>query len=556
MFSASMQASKDMNRTFTTANLELTGNNLERILEQVDTSVQLAFSQKGVLAATQEDWASNLSAYETLLHALKVAIVSNDMICHMSLCSDTDGVLFTQNNGILPYNDTASCRAYFDSLETGVEVNGQHWYFLQRHPFLSKEYALANVRDITPLNSNEKDILLVTTLSETELANTYMFLGKESYIMTAEGRIVSAVNKSLIGTTAEKAVQNAVSKTDKQVAFLYQDQEVSVYSLYLHTLGCYLVVNTPTTVLTTTRIMMAVIAFTVIVFGLIFSLIWSNYISRTMTGPLKRLRTVMEEAHNGNLEVRCQPEQHDEIGYLCESFNHMMDSLNTYIEQLNEQQTLAKETEIRLLQSQINPHLLYNTLDSALFLMSHNATQQSIQILEQLSQYFKLSLQRGNKIVTIDVALQHIEAYINLQNLCRMKSFHLRVTGDKSLRQATILHMLMQPIVENSVLHGFDGSFADGSIEIELKKADNQDRIIIRITDDGMGMDDNELEALQTRLRSPVPDGKSFGMWNVAQRIRMCYGSDYSVQVDSEFGEYTTVTLEIPFRYGEEMSHV
>ena len=129
-----------------------------------------------------------------------------------------------------------------------------------------------------------------------------------------------------------------------------------------------------------------------------------------MTRPLKKLKSVMEETRKGDLSVRCEPERPDEIGYLCESFNHVMDSLENYIAQLNEQQNLTKENEIRLLQSQINPHLLYNTLDSALFLMSSNRAEQSIQILEQLSQYFKLALQRGNKVITIEAALHHVRA--------------------------------------------------------------------------------------------------------------------------------------------------
>lgn len=179
--------------------------------------------------------------------------------------------------------------------------------------------------------------------------------------------------------------------------------------------------------------------------------------------------------------------------------------------------------------------------------MTQNNTEQSIQILEQLSEFFKLSLQKGNRIITIEAAIQSIEAYLKLQNLCRMKCFTLTVDGDLQLMQATILHMLLQPVVENSVLHGFEGSFSDGTIQINLRG--HNGHVYIAISDNGMGMSEPELEQLRRQLESPTPGETGFALWNVAQRIRMYYGPEYSVQIDSEFGEYTTVTLDIPCQF-------
>lgn len=549
LFAFSIRASTNMDQALTISNLKITGENLELLLKRVDTDVQLAFSQKGVLSATQENLRADATARETVHHALIVAVASDDTICQMSLCSDADGVLSTQANRTSPYTDLQSCMAYFESLGTYVTKGAQTWYFLQPHPLQPDEYAFANVRTIQPLGANKKEMILSVSISEPELSDAYGFLGKNSYIMTSDGTIVSAVDHSIIGQTADADVLSAIPDFHYTAVFLFRRQSQSFYSVYLPTIDCHLIVITSATVLNSTKFMMAVFAITVIVFGSFFSLIWSNYLSGTMTRPLRKLKDRMEESRGGKLNVRCEPEREDEIGYLCESFNQMMDNLDAYIEQLSQQQNLAKETEIRLLQSQINPHLLYNTLDSALFLMSHNTTEQSIQILEQLSQYFKLSLQRGNQIITIEAALQHAEAYLKLQNLCRMKNFVLSVTGDSSLLQADILHMLLQPIVENSVLHGFEGNFADGTIEINLQK--QGDHILISITDDGMGMSEQELETLRRQLAAPTPGAHSFGMWNIAKRIQMFYGPEYSMQVDSEFGEFTTVTLEIPCRFGQ-----
>ena len=198
------------------------------------------------------------------------------------------------------------------------------------------------------------------------------------------------------------------------------------------------------------------------------------------------------------------------------------------------------------MQSQINPHLLYNTLDSAQYLLSNNDTARSIAILDQLSKYFKLALQRGNKIVTIQNVVEHIEVYLKLQNLCRGKNFILQVDGEQRLLQATILHMLIQPIVENAVLHGFEGNYSDGMIKIELQELEGL--LQIRIIDNGMGMLDEQVTVLQSNMVAAKPTGKGFGLWNVVQRIQMYYGPQYTVQVESEFGEYTTFSIIIPLR--------
>ena len=166
-------------------------------------------------------------------------------------------------------------------------------------------------------------------------------------------------------------------------------------------------------------------------------------------------------------------------------------------------------------------------------------------LFTKTSQYFKLALQSGNKIVTIDSAIRHMETYLRLQNLCRMKNYQFSVTGDMSLRNCLILHMVLQPIVENAVLHGFEGNFESGTIELNMVHEGN--RVKLRVIDDGMGMDDETLETLQHRLKSNTASGRSFGLWNVAQRIKMYYGPAYGISIESEFGEYTAVTVSIPY---------
>lgn len=129
LFGASIKAITGMNRSFTTANMQITAENIDKTLQQVDESVQLAFTQKGVLQALQQPWGDELEAYETLHHALSVAVASDDTICYMSLCSDENGILSSQTNRRLPYTNATECRAYFDGLSSKYQKGGKSWFF-------------------------------------------------------------------------------------------------------------------------------------------------------------------------------------------------------------------------------------------------------------------------------------------------------------------------------------------------------------------------------------------------------------------------------------------
>lgn len=540
---ASYHKTAEMNRILTADNIEVTGKNIEQMLDRIDTAVQLAFYQQNVLAAVRDDYSKNPSAQNTAQHALAVAVASDDIITHMSLCSEKNGILSTQGNITLPYNDMDSFSAYYTGLIETLNTQSQAWYFLESDPLHPTQCALTNIRRITPGGSKEQ-LYLAVTLSETALENTYGFLGENSFLITEDGTIISSAQKSMIGTTVEPKLLLSAQGTNGKSTYLFDDGQSTFYSTYISTISCYLVVDISTDALSTFKNAMIVIIGMVFVFGLVLSFIWAKYIAATLTKPMMSLKSVMESAMGGNMDIRSEAVYQDEIGYLCNSFNQMMDNLDGYMIKFKSQQELVKETEIRLLQSQINPHLLYNTIDSAIFLMSHHEVDRSICVLEALSSYFKMALQKGNQEITIYAAIEHIRSYLRLQNLCRMKNYTLNVDCQPEVLSCTILHMLMQPIVENAVLHGFDGNFADGTINLRIIREEEQ--LCITVTDNGMGMTDEELMDLRNAISAETPKGKGFALWNVARRVRMRYGKEYGLSVESEFGEYTEVTLTIP----------
>ena len=548
LYRFSISATTDVNNQMMKRSLSITAENLENTIKECDRTAQLALAQENVLGWLKEQYGYPSETYNSIQRALTTAVSATSSVTDICLC-DAFGNIISSGSSLVsyPYSNKDECVEWLDNFPDSYKGAYQSWYFLTPNPIQTSMYCFANVRELSLLGSSLRP-LMVISVPETHIASIYGFLGDDSFIMAASGTIISAVDKSLIGTQVSNTVRNRAVNSKSGTIISVGNGE-HYYVTYLPSFGSYLIVNSTTEALRSTNEFTLFAAMLIVGFGLIFSVIWANYISASMTKPLMETKACIEQVRGGNMDIRCNIARQDEIGYLGESFNHMMDSLAEQIRQRNEQQNIAKENELRFLQSQINPHLLYNSLDSALYLMTVNNTDRSIDILEQLSNFFKLSLQRGNKVVTIDNAIKHVDTYLKLQNLCRMKHFRLSVIGDQELRQASILHMLLQPIVENSVIHGFDGSFTDGLIEISLSRIDSD--ILIQIIDDGMGMDEEDLEGIRLILKEKNPPANSFALWNIAQRMQMYYGEQYTIQIDSEFGEYTTVSLRIPCNYPE-----
>lgn len=545
-FLISMQSTISLNNNVRQETIEIVGNNLQNALNRVDETARDVFFQQNMLESVSENFKSNGKAFSTINHALISANASNSSVCFMGLYDSLGGTVRCGATSKMEYSNYEELINYFATCEVYAKQGGMFWYFLQTNPSRSSDYCIMNLRHITlPVANVEKEIAMVIGVSERALCDVYEYLGPGSFLMTADGTIISAVDKELIGTSADGDFLWDVTEASGHGASLVRHDGKTYHAVYLSELSSYFVTESNADVLSKSA-MFAVVASGLLLFlGVLFSYLFSKYLSRKLSYPLTELKKTMEQARNGDLQVRSNLNRYDEIGYLGESFNHMMDSLNAKIREVTEQQNRIKDSDIRLLQAQINPHLLYNTLDSALFLIEQNDMNSAAQILTELSNFFKLSLQAGNRIVPISKELAHITSYLNLQNLCRGKNFSLEVLGEEQLLSYPILQMLLQPVVENAVLHGFEGNDPDGTITIAIRQ--NKNTLYIRIEDDGLGMDEETLQKVRSQLEQRDNDNGSYALWNIVQRIRMNYGSEYGIRIESEFGEYTAVTLTLPY---------
>jgi len=290
-----------------------------------------------------------------------------------------------------------------------------------------------------------------------------------------------------------------------------------------------------------------VVMLTLGAFSLSLLLAWIS--SKGLTRSLLRLKETVQKVYDGDLKARYQPRGQDEINYLGLKINDMLEQVETSL-LLQEQDAAEKrDLELRLMRAQINPHLLYNTLNSALWIIRQKDMEKAEHLILSLGNFFKLALSKGNDEIPLSNEIAMIQHYLDIQNLGRGKTFSLQDEVAEQWRSCRLLRLTLQTLVENSVIHGFSDWRDDGTITISAQAAD-QDTLRITVTDNGIGILPEDIAALSAQLNSPVSTEHRdhYGLWNVNRRIKNKYGPQYGLSIESEVGCYTSITITAPIQ--------
>ena len=276
------------------------------------------------------------------------------------------------------------------------------------------------------------------------------------------------------------------------------------------------------------------ILYTVVIWAAIigiFSVAVSAVISSGITRPLKNLEEIIARVGKGERHIT-EEFDYSEVGQLGQKFKNMVNTNLELSEHLMAVKLNEREAELLLLQSQINPHFLYNTLDSLYFVAIMHEDDQLADMVMALSDNFKLALNRGSKFISIADSIKWVEGYIKLQNIRYNNRFTLYVDISRDILQRRILTFILQPFIENSMYHGLEPKIGKGKISVLGWQEGTKIKLVVE--DDGVGMED--LSVLN----------KGYGIKNVKERIRLNYGEKYGVEVESERGKGTKVTITLP----------
>ena len=197
------------------------------------------------------------------------------------------------------------------------------------------------------------------------------------------------------------------------------------------------------------------------------------------------------------------------------------------------------------MQAQINPHFLYNTLDAIIWLAEAGEQKKVVAMVGSLSEFFRTSLNRGKDIVTIKEELQHVRSYLEIQQVRYQDILEYQIDVPEELNQYLIPKITIQPLVENALYHGIKNKRGVGRIEVRGMKADGY--IILSIEDDGIGIDEKRLQQVRDGIESKAQTGEAiYGLYNVNERIRLNFGKEYGISIESIYGKSTVVSIKLP----------
>ena len=293
----------------------------------------------------------------------------------------------------------------------------------------------------------------------------------------------------------------------------------------------------------------------IIVLTIIIGVTVSVIIAQSLILPLENTVNALEKFSRGDFAVSLKENRCDEIGKLNRIFNKAIKEINELMQKVTQSEILNKEMEFKTLQSQMNPHFLYNTLDTINWLAFKEKQTEICNLVAAISSLIRASISNKKSIITIEHELDYVKNYIYIQHIRYKDRFDTIYDIDESLLKQAVPKLIIQPIVENAIIHGIENSKNKNLLYISVKR--ENECIVIIVKDTGIGMTDEKVsELLKEPLNAEGDEQKAhtnLGLYAVHKRIQLMYGDLYGLTVHSQAGEGTTVTLHIPFTKKQEI---
>ncbi|WP_091027804.1 sensor histidine kinase [Paenibacillus sp. CF095] len=395
-------------------------------------------------------------------------------------------------------------------------------------------------------------IMIDLKLRSVSQAARNVTLGKSGYVMVtdAEGQSVYKPEHPLIEHIPTDWFPSGESGTftaDTEggtLLFMYQSSTFTGW----RTVGVF---PTRDSISEVRQIQFYVVSFVFVV--CLFGLSASLWFSRSIAQPIFRLMSYMRRAETGNLRPGRWSDRADEIGMLGNSYNRMLAQIRQLIS-LNElRERQKRDAEMRSLQEHIKPHFLYNTLDTIHWMARKEGAEDVSGMVGALSRLFRIGLSKGQDYIPLHSEIEHMTSYLQIQQTRYRDRLQYTLNIPEDLRDLFVLKLLLQPLIENAIYHGIKGRRGPGHIRVEARLEHN--RLLLTVQDNGAGMSNERLAEMQQLLEAPLASleasspgmtGKSYGMLNVQARLRLSFGDEYGIMLESQEGEGTSVTIIHP----------
>ncbi len=292
--------------------------------------------------------------------------------------------------------------------------------------------------------------------------------------------------------------------------------------------------------LTTSRVALARLYVALAVTAILFAVLLADSISRWITHPITRLESTMRRVEAGDMTAHANIDRDDEIGHMSQTFNTMVSHLRSAMHREVAKEEEKRKSEIRALQAQINPHFLYNTLDSIIWLSASNKGEEVMDMTSALAQLFRTSISQGDSLVPVQVEIDNIQSYLTIQKIRYKDKLRYTLSFADDVMQLKIPKLILQPIVENAIYHGIKPHPDGGIIHISVER--KQTELIFIVEDDGVGMSDEQL----AQVFQPGMSSRGIGIRNVEERIRLWFGDEYGLRYSMPGGGGVRAEIHLP----------
>ncbi len=276
---------------------------------------------------------------------------------------------------------------------------------------------------------------------------------------------------------------------------------------------------------------------------LAIAIILSIMISSRISRPIKLLEASMKKVEKGNFDIKVDIQSTDEIGELSRAFNIMISKIKELMDQNVKEQELKRKSELKALQAQINPHFLYNTLDSIVWMAESKNSEEVVLMASSLAKLFRLSISKGEEIISINSEIEHIKSYLTIQKMRYRDKLDFEIDVEENILQYKVLKIILQPLVENAIYHGIKNKSEVGTVRIKGRRTG--DKVLLQVIDNGTGMTPEEIEGIFVK-KERSSRGSGVGVRNVNERIKLYFGSEYGLSFESELDVGTTANILLP----------
>lgn len=545
---------------------EQTENNVQRIKTQIENqlNVPISVSNQLLLDRDMERVATTVYPPDDPIQLVNAYRGYTDFSDYLRAYSEIKGIqLFTDNPTLLNNLQFMNADSAIQSADWYKKAMGKrtiYWMYIEdmNNPGAVSGKQLSLVRQIFFPNTGKRSVLVVQV--DTDYLNS--LLSQEPFdtmVADEDGYIVAAKDRSTIGRTLgdmgfEVAVGDREQERTFERAINGLDYQVSINTLIpdSSTSGLTIVSAFASSSIVHDANRIGLIGAELIIFILLTALLAVYFNSRLISSRLLKLNRNLNRVAEGDLGTVSRIDGHDEIGQLSEQFNYMVSNINELMSQVyeasetnNRLEVMQREIKLKMLASQINPHFLFNALESIRMRAHIQGEKEIARIVQLLGKLIRRNLELGNRHTSLKSELDMVRSYLEIQKFRHGERLHYELAAEPDTLLVLLPPLIVQPLIENAIVHGLENKEAEGIVSLHAVRVG--DEVLIDVIDNGAGMTPERLRQVEESIRDKEENEESrIGLRNVHQRLIMTYGEECGLRISSELGKGTQIYFKIP----------